>query len=40
MLIDFLWRTAGALAGGLEGLTTAGWSLTMRVPRPQQGRCR
>jgi hypothetical protein len=38
MLIDTLWRLAGALSGGLESLTAAGWSVTMRVPRPQHRR--
>jgi hypothetical protein len=40
MLINMLWRAAGAISGGLEGITTAGWSLTMLVPRPHRRRRR
>jgi hypothetical protein len=40
MLIDTLWRLASALSGGLERLSVAGWSVTMRVPRPQHRRRR
>jgi hypothetical protein len=38
MLIDMLWRAAGALSGALEHFAAIGWSVRMAVPRPHRRR--
>ena len=35
MLIDTLWRAAGAVSGALEQFAAIGWSMRMSLPRPR-----
>jgi len=38
MLINTLWRAAGALSGALEQFAAIGWSVTTSLPRPRRRR--